>query len=114
MMINNYKELSQGQIIKVSFDPGKGHEQKKTRPAIVLSNDDFNQLCGGMVKVAPITSNTKYFPLHIKLPALENVHGVVELDQERTLDLSDRSFELLDEVPQSFLADVLKVNNATY
>ena len=113
-MKNNYKALSQGQIIKVSFDPAEGHEQKKYRPAIVLSNDDFNQLCGGMVKVAPITSNEKHFPLHIKLPALENVHRVVELDQERTLDLSDRSFELLDEAPQDFLADVLKVNNATY
>ena len=41
-MKNNYKALSQGQIIKVSFDPAEGHEQKKYRPAIVLSNDDAN------------------------------------------------------------------------
>lgn len=109
-----YNELHQGQIIWVSFNPTRGHEQKKSRPAIILSNDDFNQLCGGMVKVAPITSNEKRYPLHIKLPALENVHGVVEIEQERTLDLSDRSFRLLDEVPQDFLTDVLKVNNATY
>ena len=35
--------VSQGDIIKVSFNPQKGHEQAGYRPAVVISNDFFNQ-----------------------------------------------------------------------
>lgn len=112
--MKSYKDLAQGMIIMVSLNPIEGHEQDGYRPALVVSNNDFNQLCGGMVKIMPITSNEKYFPLHVKLPKLDNIHGVVELEHERSLDLSFRSFELVDEVPQEFLADLLKKNSATY
>ena len=104
--MESYKGLKQGQIVKISLDPTEGHEQQGYRPALIVSNNDFNQLCGGMVKIMPITSNEKYFPLHIKLPKLDNIHGVVELEHERSLDLSFRSFKLVDEVPEDFLADL--------
>lgn len=112
--MNSYKDLQQGQILMVDFNPTNGHEQKGYRLALVMSNSDFNQLCGGMVKVMPITSNMKPFPLHLVLPRLNNIHGVVELDQERTLDLSDRGFKVVDEVPTDFIENVKKVNFATY
>ncbi|MCC4359022.1 type II toxin-antitoxin system PemK/MazF family toxin [Limosilactobacillus reuteri] len=112
--MESYKDLKQGQIIKISLNPTEGHEQGGYRPALVVSNNDFNQLCGGMVKIMPITSNEKYFPLHVKLPKLDNIHGVVELEHERSLDLSFRSFKLVDEVPKDFLADLLKKNSVTY
>ena len=35
--------VKQGDIIKVSFDPKSGHEQAGYRPALVISNDDFNK-----------------------------------------------------------------------
>ena len=112
--MESYKGLKQGQIVKISLDPTEGHEQQGYRPALIVSNNDFNQLCGGMVKIMPITSNEKYFPLHIKLPKLDNIHGVVELEHERSLDLSFRSFKLVDEVPEDFLADLLKKNSDKY
>ncbi|WP_267201683.1 type II toxin-antitoxin system PemK/MazF family toxin [Limosilactobacillus kribbianus] len=112
--MNSYKDLQQGQIVMVDFNPTNGHEQKGYRPAFIMSNSDFNQLCGGMVKVCPITSNEKPFPLHLKLPALDNIHGVVELDQERTLDLSDRKFKVVDQAPTEFIEKVKKINFATY
>ncbi len=112
--MESYKRLKQGQIIKIMLNPTEGHEQSGYRPALIVSNEDFNQLCGGMVKVMPITSSKKMFPLHIPLPQLKNIHGVVELEHERSLDLSFRSFRLVDEVPQEFLADLLKKNSATY
>lgn len=34
--------VSQGDIIKVNFNPQKGHEQAGYRPAVVVSNDFFN------------------------------------------------------------------------
>ena len=33
-------------IILLDFDPQSGHEIKKKRPALVLSNDAFNRLTG--------------------------------------------------------------------
>lgn len=112
--MESYKDLNQGVIVMISLNPTEGHEQSGYRPALVVSNNDFNQLCGGMIKIMPITSNEKYFPLHIPLPELENIHGVVELEHERALDLSSRSFKLVDEVPQEFLAEVMEKNSATY
>ena len=112
--MNSYKGLQQGQILMVDFNPTSGHEQKGYRPALVVSNSDFNQLCGGMVKLMPITSNPKPFPLHLALPYLNNIHGVVELDQERTLYLSDRGFKVVDEVTTDFMEKLKKVNFATY
>lgn len=112
--MESYKELKQGQIVKISLDPTEGHEQRGYRPALIVSNDDFNELCGGIIKIMPITSNMKEFPLHIKLPQLNNIHGAVMMEHERSLDLSSRPFNLVDEVPQEFLADILKKNSATY
>lgn len=112
--MNSYKDLHQGQVLMVNFNPTNGHEQKGYRPALVISNSDFNQLCGGMVKVVPITSNKRSFPLHLELPAVDNVHGVAELDQERTLDLSNRKFKIIDEVPNEFIKNVKKIIFATY
>ena len=35
--------VKQGTIIKVNFNPQSGHEQAGYRPAIVISNNIFNQ-----------------------------------------------------------------------
>ena len=35
--------VKQGAIIKVDFNPQAGHEQAGYRPALVISNDFFNQ-----------------------------------------------------------------------
>ena len=34
-----------GDIVIATFDPSMGHEANKTRPAVVTSNDDFNDIC---------------------------------------------------------------------
>ncbi|MDR1730903.1 MAG: type II toxin-antitoxin system PemK/MazF family toxin [Synergistaceae bacterium] len=52
----------QGDIVEVSFDPTRGHEPKKTRPALVVSNDTFNGATS-MPVVCPITKRkTPVFP----------------------------------------------------
>ena len=35
--------VKQGDIVKLSFNPQKGHEQAGFRPAVVVSNDVFNR-----------------------------------------------------------------------
>lgn len=52
--------LSRGQVVLVELDPVRGTEQRKTRPAVVVSNDGANSAASvrgrGIITVVPITS----------------------------------------------------------
>jgi mRNA interferase MazF len=66
--------LRRGQIVLVSFDPAVGSEARKTRPAVVVSNNTANAAAlrspGATVTVVPVTSRTtKVFPFQVRLPA---------------------------------------------
>lgn len=111
--MQNQFMLRQGDIIQVSFDPAKGHEQKKTRPAVVISNNFYNSKTE-MKKVLPITSTVSGFPLHYELPDGLPVHGEVMLDQERVLDLSERDFKVLGMLPHETLEEILDLVTDTY
>ena len=45
-----------GDIYWVALDPARGTEIRKTRPAVVISNDSCNRV-GARVVVLPVTSN---------------------------------------------------------
>ena len=47
--------LSRGAVVLVRFDPTEGREIKKTRPAVVVSND-VACLHDAVVQVVPVTS----------------------------------------------------------
>lgn len=110
----NFEAPKQGDILWVNLNPTQGHEQRGNRPVLVVSNDDFNELCGGMVKVVSITRTMRHFPLHLPLPEDLPIHGMVKLEQERAVDLSYRSFEYACHVPQDFMDKILQINNRTY
>jgi mRNA interferase MazF len=68
--------MRRGEIVSVSFDPVRGSEASKTRPAVVVSNDAANavatRLGRGVVTVVPVTSNTaRVYPFQVLLPALQ-------------------------------------------
>lgn len=107
-------EIHQGDIIIVGFDPSLGHEQRGTRPALVISNHDFTKLTQSLVKVVPISTTSNRFPLHLRLPRGLNVRGVVEIQQETTLDLSARDWKKVDHVSDKFLKEVLEAVMETY
>ena len=46
-------EIKRGDIIDIDFDPARGHEIRKTRPAVVVQNDIGNQY-SPLVIVSPI------------------------------------------------------------
>jgi mRNA interferase MazF len=50
--------IRRGEIWWVSFDPAIGGEIRKTRPAVVVSNDRFNA-GNNRVQVVPVTSSEK-------------------------------------------------------
>ena len=65
--------LRRGQIVLAAFDPAVGSETRKTRPAVVVSNNTANAAAlrsGATVTVVPVTSHTtKVYPFQVKLPA---------------------------------------------
>jgi mRNA interferase MazF len=52
--------IERGDVLWVNFEPSLGGESKKTRPAIIVSNNAANTYLN-RVQVVPITSNTDRF-----------------------------------------------------
>jgi len=74
--------LRRGQIVLVSLDPAVGSEARKTRPAVVVSNNTANaaasRTSSATVTVVPVTSNTvRVLPFQVLLPA-----GATGLDRD--------------------------------
>lgn len=68
--------MLRGEIRLVDFEPVRGSEADKRRPAIIVSNDGANatafRLNRGVVTVVPVTSNvTRVYPFQVFLPASE-------------------------------------------
>lgn len=103
--------VKQGDIIYISFDPSLGHEQQKTRPALVVSNNSFNKI-SNLKWLCPI-SHSHYYPLHINLPSELKTDGKVLCDQIRSMDLEERPYTYIESVPDSFLLKILSILKIT-
>jgi len=81
------RTIKRGEVYWVNLDPTIGSEIKKTRPAVVLSNNIQNRISARVV-ILPITSKTeKLFPFEAKI-TLHNQEAKVLADQVRTVDKS--------------------------
>jgi len=77
-----------GDIIWITLDPTKGHEQKGRRPTVVLSPKSYN-VKAGLALVCPITNIAKGYPFEVSVEA-QGLTGVVLADQMRTIDWQAR------------------------
>ena len=58
-----------GDVYLVNFDPTIGSEIRKTRPAVIVSND-VNNANSPIISITPITSNvSRVFSFEVELPA---------------------------------------------
>ena len=67
----NSGEPSRGEVWDLQFDPVIGHEQSGSRPALILSEDLFNEGPAGMVVVAPITRLARKVRWHVPVAPAE-------------------------------------------
>jgi mRNA interferase MazF len=102
------KELKQGDIIKLSLSPTKGHEQSGYRPAVVVSNNDFNALTKNKF-ICPITSTDRGYPAHVALDNRTLTHGFVMCDQIRTVTPASREAEFIEPIPTDILDEILDI-----
>jgi len=100
--------VKQGAIIWLDFDPQTGHEQKGRRPALIISNETFNNF-SSLAIVCPITNTNKKHPFHVKLDKRTITTGVVLSDQSRTLDIKARNYEFIEIIPDDILLVVIDI-----
>jgi mRNA interferase MazF len=83
--------INQGDVIKLSFNPQRGHEQAGFRPAIVVSNRLMNNRMS-LVYLCPVTHTNRNNPFHYELKGYDFVDGFVMCEQMKSLDINSRTF----------------------
>ena len=98
--------MKRGDIYVVS--PTEGQEQRGTRPVLVVSATEFNEVTKLPV-VVPITNGGPFAQrISFAVPIVGiKTTGVVRCDQPRVLDLAARRGRLVDSLPQELLDEVL-------
>jgi mRNA interferase MazF len=97
---------ARGDFVRVVLDPRVGREQSGERPALVLSDREFNDLTG-YVFAAPITSNARGWPFEVPIPPGARVAGVVLADQTKSIDYVARYVRRIGEAPGGLVELVL-------
>ena len=102
--------MERGDIYLVSLDPTSGHEQKRTRPVMVVSPGAFNRLTNTPV-VLPITGGGAFarmagFAVSLSGSGLKTT-GVVRCDQPRALEFGARRARRLERAPPEIVEEVL-------
>ena len=100
--------VEQGDIIKVNFNPQRGHEQAGYRPALIVSNNLFNQKTN-LVIACPITNTDNKFPLHMPLDDRTETTGVILCEHVKTLDLNARGYKFVEKLPSDILSKVIDI-----
>ena len=102
--------MERGEIWVVSLDPSAGHEQRGTRPVLIVSPAAFNELTGTAI-VLPITTGGSFARRRGFAVSLDGAGtrttGVIRCDQPRALDVGARKGRRVDAVPAHIMDDVL-------
>ncbi len=97
----------QGDIVALTFDPQSGHEQKGRRPAIIVSNQVFNQHLG-LAYACPITNTKRDFPFHVEVDS-EQLTGFIMVEQMKSIDYKSRKAKFIEKAKQETLDEVLRI-----
>jgi mRNA interferase MazF len=94
-----------GDLIWLEFDPQAGHEQAGRRPALVISEREYNRKTG-LALLCPVTSKTKGYPFEVKCNG-KSITAVILADQVKSLDWRARKAKRIESTPQPVLDETL-------
>lgn len=97
---------ARGDIVYLTFDPVRGHEQRGRRPALVLSSKRYNELIG-LATVCPITSKAKGYEFEVPL-AVQDRPSVVLCDHIRSFAWGERQVDFADSIDRLVFEEVVK------
>lgn len=95
-----------GDVVWLTLDPTKGHEQQGRRTFLVLTPTGYNDktsLCVG----CPVTNKAKGYPFEIAVSGTQDVTGVVLSDQVKSLDWRARNADFIAKVDMKTVQSVL-------
>lgn len=101
----------QGDVVFLDFNLTKGHEQSGFRPAVVISNNVFNENTK-MVIVCPITSNDKEFPTHYRLENTKKIYGSVLCEHIGSIDYEIRNLKFVEKLSDNDFISIITLLNA--
>jgi len=100
--------MNRGDIFLVSLDPTEGREQRGSRPVLVVSPTEFNQVTKLPV-ICPITNGGEFarrIGFAVPITGIKTT-GVVRCDQPRVLDFGARNARKVDTLPEEIMDEVL-------
>jgi mRNA interferase MazF len=110
------ESIKRGDVFWVNFDPTVGAEAKKTRPAVIVSND-INNAHSPIVSIAPITSNvTRVYSFEVEVPpGTGGLHTLskVMVNQTRAVDKA-RLLKRLGHFPEDILEHISRALKLHY
>ena len=93
-----------GDIIWIDFDPQVGREQAKRRPALVVTERNYNR-ASGLAIVCPLTSRRKPYPFALAA-TVNKVEGAVLVDHLKSMDWAARKAAFHSKADPALLAKV--------
>lgn len=101
--------VAQGDIIIIDLNPTSGMEKGSKRPCLVLSHESFNQRTH-FAWLLPITCREEKYPTDVACHTQEDqVNGVIDCAQIRTVDLRERPFEIVDRLGKKSYQQVQEI-----
>ena len=105
--------MKRGDIYLVDYEPARGSEADKARPAVIVSNDGANAAVArtglGVVTLVPLTSNTsRVYPFQVLLSAEEcglPKDFKVQCEHVRAL-APERLLRAIGSVPRQRMAEI--------
>lgn len=95
-----------GDFVWLNFSPQVGHEQAGKRPAVVLTESEYNLKTGLMI-VCPVTSNAKGYPFEVAVPKGLTISGVVLADHVKNMDWRGRNADFAGRAGNEMVAKVI-------
>ena len=105
-MVSRYVP-QRGDAVWLDFDPQRGREPAKRRPAFVISPKSYNQKVG-LFLICPVTSKKKGYPFEVEIPNGFSVSGVILSDQIKSMDWKARNTAFICSLPRSVIQQVLE------